>query len=375
MPRLLIHHSVEGSRVFELLGDRPISIGRAKSSNLVLDNPSVSRLHAVVRSTPDGHWQIIDRASSNGVKVNGKASKEIVLRPNDEIVIGEYKLRFCEDSAAGNVVTYGTTELPPRFAKVLSEASYSGSFIPVQPVAGTGTAAGGPPAALAGVRSARVAPAGPGAAGIAASRVERPGSLEERVRALEHENRLLTLLYRVNCALNEVHTVEKISVRILDLVLEIDGAERGFTMLLDAASMGRGDFSKGDYNFEPAVIRHRTSGKPGAAPQLTISQSIIRQVMQGGAPLLIADAQADPRLSASESVVAAGIRSAMCAPLGVRERRFGLLYVDNLSRRGMFTVEDLNVFAVIASQAGLAIERSRAQAGVAEQLQPSAALE
>jgi adenylate cyclase len=371
MSRLLIHHSVEGSRVFELLGDRPISIGRAKSSSVVLDNPSVSRLHAVVRSTPDGHWQIIDRASSNGVKVNGVASKEIVLRPNDEIVIGEYKLRFCEDSAAGNVVTYGTTELPPRFAKVLSEVSYSGSFIAVQPVAGIGPPAASP----ASVRPARVASAGPGAAGLSASRVERPGSLEERVRALEHENHLLTLLYRVNCALGEVHTVEKISVRILDLVLEIDGAERGFTMLLDEASMGRGDFSHGDYNFEPAVIRHRTQGKPGAAPQLTISQSIIRQVMQGGAPLLIADALADPRLSASESVVAAGIRSAMCAPLSIRERRFGLLYVDNLSRRGMFTVEDLNVFAVIASQAGLAIERARAQAAGAEQLQPSAALE
>ena len=377
MPRLLIHHAVEGSRVFELLGGRPISIGRAKSSSVVLDNPSVSRLHAVVRSTPDGHWQIIDRGSSNGVKVNGVASKELVLRPNDEIVIGEYKLRFCEDSAAGNVVTYGTTELPPRFAKVLSEASYSGSFISVQPVAGTAAPAGPSAAAAApaGVRPARVAPAGPGAAGISASHVERPGNLEERVRALEHENRLLTLLYRVNCALGEVHTVEKIGVRILDLVLDIDGAERGFTMLLDEASMGRGDFSKGDYNFEPAVIRHRANGKPGAAPQLTISQSIIRQVMQGGAPLLIADALADPRLSASESVVAAGIRSAMCAPLGVRERRFGLLYVDNLSRRGMFTVEDLNVFAVIASQAGLAIERARAQAAAAEQLQPSAALE
>lgn len=375
MPRLLIHHSVEGSRVFELLGDRPISIGRAKSSSVVLDNPSVSRLHAVVRSTPDGHWQIIDRGSSNGVKVNGVASKEIVLRPNDEILIGEYKLRFCEDSAAGNVVTYGTTELPPRFAKVLSEVSYSGSFIAVQPVAGIGTAAGPSAAVPAGVRPGRVAPAGPGAAGLSASRVERSGDLEERVRALEHENRLLTLLYRVNCALGEVHAVEKISVRILDLVLEIDGAERGFTMLLDETSMGRGDFSHGDYNFEPAVIRHRTQGKPGAAPQLTISQSIIRQVMQGGSPLLIADALADPRLSASESVVAAGIRSAMCAPLGIRERRFGLLYVDNLSRRGMFTVEDLNVFAVIASQAGLAIERARAQAAAAEQLQPSAALE
>jgi GAF domain-containing protein len=65
----------------------------------------------------------------------------------------------------------------------------------------------------------------------------------------------------------------------------------------------------------------------------------------------------------------------MCAPLGVKDRHFGLLYVDNLSRRGMFTVEELNVFAVIASQAGQAIERARALDSAAEQPQPSAALE
>jgi GAF domain-containing protein len=91
-----------------------------------------------------------------------------------------------------------------------------------------------------------------------------------------------------------------------------------------------------------------------------MSQSIIRRVMNANLPLLVSDAQADPRLSASQSVVNAGIQSAMCAPLGMGDRLRGLLYVDNLSRRGMFTVDDLNVFGVIAVQAGLAIGRVRA---------------
>jgi sigma-B regulation protein RsbU (phosphoserine phosphatase) len=125
-------------------------------------------------------------------------------------------------------------------------------------------------------------------------------------------------------------------------------------------------------------MRYRSDGKSGSGaptPRLTISQSIIRQVMQGGMPLLVTDPQADPRLSASQSVAAAGIQSAMCAPLGVKDRHFGLLYVDNLSRRGMFTVDELNVFAVIAAQAGLAIDRARARSESVEQVQPSAALE
>ncbi len=349
MPRFLIYHPGEDSRVFELIGDRPISIGRAKSSSIVLDSTSISRLHAVVRSTPDGQWQIIDRSSANGVKVNGAATKESALHPNDEIILGEYRLRFFEDSAAREMVTYGTPELPPRLARVMSEPAYSGSFMHAQPVGDMGFVEAG-----------------------------RPATSEDRLRALERENRLLTLLYRVNRALGEFNTVAEVTQRILDLVLEMEGAERGFVMLLDTDSMGRGDFSQGGYGFEPALIRHRAGAKAQAnqgAPQLTISQSIIRQVMHGGLPLLVSDPKADPRLAASESIAAAGIQSAMCAPLGIKGRRFGLLYVDNLSRRGMFTVDDLNVFAVIAAQAGLAIDRARPQEEAAEQPQPSAALE
>jgi hypothetical protein len=348
VPRFLIHHAGEGSRVFELSSDRPLSIGRAKSSSLVLDNSSVSRLHAVVRSTPSGEWEIVDHGSSNGVKVNGAPVKEVVLRPNDEVVIGEYRMRFFEDSSARNVVTYGTAELPSRFARVLSEPAYSGSFLPVQPVG-------------------NVASPDPG----------RQATLEERVRTLEHENRLLTLLYRVARALGELESVHEVVERVLDLALDIDGAERGYAMRLDAASMGRSDFAQGTYGFDPAIIRYRAGAKAAEGrnlPQLTISQSIIRQVMQAGMPLLITDAQADPRLAASQSVAAAGIQSAMCAPLGVKDRRFGLLYVDNLSRRGMFTVDDLNVFTVVAAQAGLTIDhlRSRAEA-VAQPQHPVAA--
>jgi adenylate cyclase len=349
MPRFLIHHASEGSRVFELLGDRPIVVGRAKSSNLILDNASISRQHAVVRATPDGQWQIIDRASSNGVKVNGKPVKEAVLRANDEIVLGEYRLRYFEDSASRNMVTYGTPQLPPNFAKVMQESAYSGSFLPVQPLgSSTGT------------------------------NVPRPTTAQDRVSALEQENRLLTLLYRVNKALSEVSNVEDVTRRILDLVLEMEGAERGFTMLLDRDSIGGSDFSKGGYGFEPALIRYRTGAKASpvqGAPQLTISQSIIRQVMHGGLPLLVSDPQADPRLAASQSIANSGIQSAMCAPLGTRDRRLGLLYVDNLSRRGMFTVEDLNVFTVIATQAGLAIDRTRPREEASAQPVPSAALE
>jgi transcriptional regulator with GAF, ATPase, and Fis domain len=276
--------------------------------------------------------------------VNGEPVKEAILRANDEIVLGEYRIRYFEDSMTRNMVAYGTPQLPSKVEKVMQESAYSGSFLPTQPLS------------------------------LAASpQVEKPAG-KHRGGALEQENRLLTLLYRVNRVLAEVTAMEDVTKRVLDLVLEMDGAERGFTMLLDRESIGGGDFSKGGYGFEPALIRYRPGSKawPGkGSPELTISQSIIRQVMHGGLPLLVSDPQADPRLSASASIANSGMQSAMCAPLGTRERRLGLLYVDNLSKRGMFTVEDLNIFTVIATQAGLAIDRTRPKEDIAETPQPS----
>lgn len=338
MPRFVIRRPGEGPHVFELLSERPISIGRAKSSTLVLDHGSVSRQHALVRTTPEGRWQIIDCDSANGVKVNGATVKQITLRPSDEIALGDYCLRFEEPDVRG-VARHETSQLPKSIAQELTQSAYSGAATGLAPFEKTPL-----------------------------PDVARDAKLAERVSALERENRLLTILYRVSRALGELTTMDDIALRVLDLVLEIEGAERGYAMLLHESSMGQSDFSSG-YEFQPALIRYRRH-TPGDEKErglsLVMSQSIVREAMRGGLPLLIADAQSDIRLAGSQSVALAGIQSAVCAPLGIQDLRFGLLYVDNLSRRGMFTIDHLNVFAVIAAQAGLAMDRVRArdQAGV-----------
>lgn len=322
MPRLVIHGSEHESRVFELTDDRPVSIGRAKSSDVVLDDASVSRIHAVIRTTMDGQWQILDRGSANGISVNHAPKQEATLQPNDEIVIGIYHLRF-EDSKERKVTSYGTVKLPQRVSDALGQQLYSGLSMTVDPIAANA------------MNPAR-------------------GHLEQK---------LLSLLDRVKLGLAEIQTVEKLTQCTLDYALEIEGVQRGFVMLL-ADNVAETDANKGNYNFAPASIRYRKSPAGEQArsfPQLTISRSIIRQVMQLGLPMLVSDGQSDPRFAASKSVVSAGIQSAMCAPLGMGKRLKGLLYADNLSRKAMFTVEELNAFAVIAVQAGLAIERVRSR--------------
>ena len=49
-----------------------LRIGRAPDNDLVVDDLIVSRYHAELRSTPDGHYEITDLGSPNGTYVNGR---------------------------------------------------------------------------------------------------------------------------------------------------------------------------------------------------------------------------------------------------------------------------------------------------------------
>lgn len=333
MPRLIVRRSGENSRVLELVGDRPFSIGRAKSCNLVLDDESVSRLHAVVRSTMDGHWQIIDRGSVNGVKINGIAAKETTLRPNAKIAIGVYELTFEEPDARG-FTPFDTHSLPKSVVREMQRSPYSGSLLPVEPVGS-----------------------------LESPDVRGKAEMAERIRALEKENALLTLLYRAARALGELNEIDAVTERVLDLALEIEGVERGYVMLLDDPAGADGKHQNSEYTFRPATIRYRREplDSKKRVPNLIMSRGVIDQVMRSFLPLLVADAKADSRFAARKSIALSEVHSAMCSPLGAQDRRLGLLYVDNSSRGLTFSIEDLNVFSVIASQAGWAIERIRSR--------------
>jgi cell division protein FtsW len=68
-------------------------IGRSRRSDIVLTDPTVSRVHAVV-CREQGRWTIADLDSVNGVLVNGKQVKKAFLKRGDLIVLGRACLRF-----------------------------------------------------------------------------------------------------------------------------------------------------------------------------------------------------------------------------------------------------------------------------------------
>jgi adenylate cyclase len=106
-----------------------------------------------------------------------------------------------------------------------------------------------------------------------------------------------------------------------------------------------------------------------------LSESVLDLIRKERQPILIDDLSADERFSGSESLKISGLRSAMCAPLLGAKRLFGMVYVDNMDKPGAFTQEELNVFSLVAAQAGAAIDNAVAHRKIAQQAEQRLALE
>jgi adenylate cyclase len=341
MPRLIIERPGSQPRLYELQDGSTIHIGRAASNDITLPHSSISRSHAILEGKRD-NWVVTDQHSANGVLVNGVRIERAELKSGDIIGLGDIKLRF-ENMTSSAVVAKTSPELASHLTQIIDQESVAKLLERTKRAAEHSSLAKTP----SEWREPRV-------------------DTDSRIDFLKRENRLLTLLYQVSRALGDKNTVEEVTECVLDLVLQIDGAERGYAMLLTEDSLRDGPPSASNYTFLPAILRYRQTPK-ASTPQMALSRAIIQQVMESKGPLLVMDAKEDVRFSGSQSMAMSGMQSAMCAPLGSRERLFGLLYVDNLSKRGTFTPEDLEVFAVIAAQAGLVIDRVMAKREVKRQ--------
>lgn len=67
-------------------------IGRCAGAEVCLDDPSVSRRHAMVTVEQGRSPRVLDDRSLNGVLVNGRQVDVTELYPGDELTIGRYRL-------------------------------------------------------------------------------------------------------------------------------------------------------------------------------------------------------------------------------------------------------------------------------------------
>ena len=73
-------------------------IGRSDSAAIRLDDPTVSRRHAVVVRTAEGELRVLDDRSLNGIQVNGEQVDWSHLADGDELQVGRYTLHVVESA-------------------------------------------------------------------------------------------------------------------------------------------------------------------------------------------------------------------------------------------------------------------------------------
>jgi hypothetical protein len=75
-----------------------ITVGRHLESDIVLDDPAVSRQHAQLRWS-NGHFIIMDLGSKSGLRVNNKPVDKHVLENGDVILLGQSSLIYGDEQA------------------------------------------------------------------------------------------------------------------------------------------------------------------------------------------------------------------------------------------------------------------------------------
>jgi pSer/pThr/pTyr-binding forkhead associated (FHA) protein len=82
-----------GDVVVIAVGEGALRLGRGIAADVVLEDRSVSRRHAVI-TCRGGEVVLLDDRSLNGVHVNGERVGQATLRDGDAIALGDVQMRF-----------------------------------------------------------------------------------------------------------------------------------------------------------------------------------------------------------------------------------------------------------------------------------------
>jgi phosphoserine phosphatase RsbU/P len=249
----------------------------------------------------DDGFYVVDLNSKNGTLVNDERVERQRLTAGDVIALGDHRLTFVEDAPEA----FDDSEAVPQGTRVFSASDvFDGVTMPP-------------------------------------SEAERAG----------REVRIVSILTGAASALFTHRPLPEIFEQILTLLLDaVPAAERVAILLLDGV---------------PARPVIKASRSRRGEVITSVSGSIARKVVEDRVVLLIPNVDEDAGLRERESIVATGIRSALCAPLWChavdagQDVVIGMVYLDTLRRKHAFGGDDRPIVTALASVAAAKIENAR----------------
>lgn len=179
-----------------------------------------------------------------------------------------------------------------------------------------------------------------------------PGRFEELSetvgrRAREDELERWQTSLELQRRLSPTRGLDTLLGQVLDSVLQLTGAERGFVLL----ARPEGDL---EIRATSGVDREEI-----AAPEFRGSAGAVERVLASGSPMAVSDAQGDAWLGGRPSVVGGGIRAMVCVPLMALGRKIGAIYADSRAAGKTFTELDVSILEALSTHAALAIAVAR----------------
>ena len=163
---------------------------------------------------------------------------------------------------------------------------------------------------------------------------------------LHRRHRWMAELIRMNERLVAQHDLEKLLETLIDIVVNLSGAERGFVLL--GASEGVDVIVARNMDRE-VIRRSRTK----------FSTTIARKVLAEGELIRLEDAIEADDFRSKESVMALRIRSVMCLPIVGKGETVGAIYLDNRFKPGVFSESVIEMLSAFAEQASIAIQNAQ----------------
>ncbi len=313
MARLIVTEGPDRGTEYHLPEEsgKPQTMGRDPRCQVLLNDGSVSRQHVRIEFT-GRDYRLVDLGSRNRTFLNGEPVREGLLRNGDLIGVGDSELRFEEER------------------EVREEEGMESTIMKELP-----------------------AGAGSGIGGILESIAAGSGSDAKLEEALGSVRRLLQLSH----AIVRSGSLDQLYSDLLGILVPALEADRAAVLVLEEGRwVARASAPLGD------------GGRP-LANGLTVSQSVVRRAVEEGKALLSAHTRKDERFQDRNSVVGAGIVSAMAAPVftpppladsgdrtpaPTRARRepVAVLYADRRGAERPFGEAELGLLAAAALEAG-----------------------
>lgn len=184
-------------------------------------------------------------------------------------------------------------------------------------------------------------------------------TLNKQLGSDQLELRTLRALAETSALINSSLDTDEILNRVIDTVIQLTGAERGYIVLKNRET--------GELEFRVARGMDREQLISDApqnddAPRkndFIISKSIVNDVMARGESIITNNALEDVRFQEKQSIIGYALRSIMAVPLKVRGEVIGAVYCDNRILQGLFKQDELDLLTAFANQAAVALDNAR----------------